>query len=56
MILDRLYDTTRERQTVFQIEGVRVSGDGADHIVYYKIGLDMFLESPVWGHAWSPST
>ena len=50
LIRDRIDATFRTRNTVLWGGGAERFGSGADRIVYYQIGAEMFLESPIWGH------
>ena len=49
LIRDRIQETFETRQTVLW-GGAERFGSGADRIVYYQIGAEMFLDSPIWGH------
>ena len=38
-------------QTVYQVGGtLDIEGSAASRVVVYKMGFDMFLDSPLWGH------
>ncbi len=50
-VRDRIEETFRIRNTVFQAAGASYfETSAATRIVFYRIGGDMFLDSPVWGH------
>ncbi len=50
-VRERIEDTFRTRNVVFQAAGASsFEASAASRIVFYRIGGDMFLDSPVWGH------
>ncbi len=50
-VRERIEETFRTRNTVFQAAGASFfETSAATRIVFYRIGGDMFLDSPVWGH------
>ena len=50
-VRDRIEETFRIRNTVFQAAGASYfETSAATRIVFYRIGGDMFLDSPIWGH------
>ena len=51
IVRDRIEATTTTGQAVFQVPGaVGLEGSTALRIVFARIGLDMFKDSPIWGH------
>jgi O-antigen ligase len=50
LIRDRIDETFQTRNRVFWGGGAERFGSGADRIVYYQIGAEMFMDSPIWGH------
>lgn len=49
VVRERVESTFRPQNQVFR-GGAERFGAGAERIVFYRIGLDMFLDSPIWGH------
>ena len=51
IVRDRIQETTTTGQNVYQVPlAVGLEGSTAARVVFAKIGLDMFVVSPVWGH------
>ncbi len=50
VVRDRVEETFRPRNTVYLGSGAEEFGAGAERIVYYRIGVAMLAESPIWGH------
>lgn len=50
LVRDRIEETFEARSGKVFWGGAERFGAGADRIVYHRIGWEMFVESPVWGH------
>lgn len=51
IVRERIEGTTTSGSTVYQVPlAVNMEGSAAARVVFARVGLDMFLESPVWGH------
>ena len=51
IVRERIEWTTTAGSTVYQVPlAVNLEGSAAARVVFARIGLDMFLDSPVWGH------
>jgi hypothetical protein len=51
IVRDRIEHTTTTGSTVYQVPlAVNLEGSTASRVVFARIGLDMYLASPVWGN------
>ncbi len=52
LVRDRLSETFEAgSQKVYQVGGgLNIEGSAAIRVVVYRVGFDMFLDSPIWGH------
>ena len=51
-VRERIEKTFTSGGSIFQVGGtaLAIEGSAAIRVVFYRIGWDMFLDSPVWGH------
>ena len=50
-VRERIAHTFETGSTVYQVGGnVTLEGSAASRVVLHRVGLDMFLDSPIWGH------
>lgn len=51
IVRDRIESTSTTGSTVYQVPlALNLEGSTASRVVFARIGLDMFLRSPIWGH------